>query len=795
MNKGAWKGLVILILLVLTPFHPVLFKGKTLQALPGLPGFLPNPGGVVPPVLDTSSAYIDEPLARLAKRQIREGKIPLWNPHAGMGQPLLGNMQSAILSPFRWPIIAFDSPLIWDLTLVSRIVLAGVLAYLLALSFHFSVLASLFTGIAFSLTGYFVLYVNMHHLSVEVLLPGFLLALKTFMGKPSRTKGLLLSLTTWLIWVGGNPEATILILVTGILFFILLKGESNVSPLRTMFHVLCGTLLAFPFILPGLEHLLHGQHHHGGATGMDHFRPWTVAGLFLPRFYMDGKDLPITYSPPWIGTSVILLAFGYLVFERKKNEPFPGKVLLATASVFLLKVFGMPLLNETGRLPGLSLILFHKYFFPDIVILLSLVGGKTIDSIKEAGGEAQKKAFWGIIPGVGVLLLIVLNRAIYNKLHLPYTVKFDPFYGLWVIPAFVGILAGLGKYPRVVSLFLVIFTAAELCSAVPGKRPERRNPFEKPGFLGILEKAKKTGEPTRCVSFQDIFLPNTSSAVEVDDIRINDAIIIERFALFAKNAIDGMMQGGVLSPGLFSTPDENILKLAEFFQSKWFFRKAYRELKEKWRNEVLKDFVFGSEAMDASGITHLLAMEPGSRRGDLARSNPSRWKLEGVVDGVTVYRNKKCPGRAFVPARIFSCKTMKEAVLWVRKNRNSLTEKAIIEQLPDDWPRTHDVLKKDTVKCFYDKDGVLCMRTDFSRPSVVLVSEVWFPGRKVLVDGRETAARPGDLCFTAFKVPPGKHLVRVMMEFPSFKTGLIFMFAGILLAFIPFLAPRGSKAK
>ncbi|MBK9384094.1 MAG: hypothetical protein IPN34_04650 [Planctomycetes bacterium] len=38
-----------------------------------------------------------------ARRQLREGELPLWDPRSELGQPLLANNQCALLSPFTWP--------------------------------------------------------------------------------------------------------------------------------------------------------------------------------------------------------------------------------------------------------------------------------------------------------------------------------------------------------------------------------------------------------------------------------------------------------------------------------------------------------------------------------------------------------------------------------------------------------------------------------------------------------------------------------------------------------------------
>ncbi len=70
----------------------------------------PEIHGVANPQLDVIQQYF--PWRMFAAEALREGVVPLWNPHAYCGQPFVANVLSAVFYPFTWlalavPIAAF----------------------------------------------------------------------------------------------------------------------------------------------------------------------------------------------------------------------------------------------------------------------------------------------------------------------------------------------------------------------------------------------------------------------------------------------------------------------------------------------------------------------------------------------------------------------------------------------------------------------------------------------------------------------------------------------------------------
>src|SRR5262245_59496159 len=55
-------------------------------------------------------AYYLEPWMHFAVEEVRSGRLPLWNPYASCGTPLLGNAQAAFFSPFTLLHYVFPGP-------------------------------------------------------------------------------------------------------------------------------------------------------------------------------------------------------------------------------------------------------------------------------------------------------------------------------------------------------------------------------------------------------------------------------------------------------------------------------------------------------------------------------------------------------------------------------------------------------------------------------------------------------------------------------------------------------------
>src|SRR5262245_52899995 len=112
-----------------------------------------------------------DPWLDLAAREWHAGRVPLWNPFAGCGAPLLANAQSAVFSPINWIYFATQSPYAWVAMAMVKLFVAGVGAYLLARELRLGAIGRLFVGLCFPFSGFIVVWLQYPMGSVAIWLP------------------------------------------------------------------------------------------------------------------------------------------------------------------------------------------------------------------------------------------------------------------------------------------------------------------------------------------------------------------------------------------------------------------------------------------------------------------------------------------------------------------------------------------------------------------------------------------------------------------------------------------------
>jgi uncharacterized membrane protein YfhO len=86
--------------------------------------------------------------------------------------------------------------------------------------------------------------------------------------------------------------------------------------------------------------------------------------------------------------------------------------------------------------------------------------------------------------------------------------------------------------------------------------------------------------------------------------------------------------------------------------------------------------------------------------------------------------------------------------------------------------------------------------TDLDAPGLLVLSEVYYPGWKAYVDGRETKVLRANYVMRAVALPRGKHIVEFRYDPLSFRIGAVITvlsFAG-LLVWLGWAALRKAKS-
>src|SRR5205823_11023954 len=102
--------------------------------------------------------------------------------------------------------------------LILRLLIAGFFSYLY-LRYFTGHAAALVGGIAFMLSGYFILFLNIDHLSTEIMLPLVFYATERLLRDGSIKGKLIAAASVYVTIVAGMPECTFLVLVYAYVYF------------------------------------------------------------------------------------------------------------------------------------------------------------------------------------------------------------------------------------------------------------------------------------------------------------------------------------------------------------------------------------------------------------------------------------------------------------------------------------------------------------------------------------------------------------------------------------------------
>ena len=81
-------------------------------------------------------AFQFRPLLHVAREQVRDGHLPLWNPYSYGGNPLFGDMQTALVYPLTWLTFVLPVDDAWTWMSMIKLLVAGLGAYFLARRFR-----------------------------------------------------------------------------------------------------------------------------------------------------------------------------------------------------------------------------------------------------------------------------------------------------------------------------------------------------------------------------------------------------------------------------------------------------------------------------------------------------------------------------------------------------------------------------------------------------------------------------------------------------------------------------------
>lgn len=556
------KALILVILAIiftLAPFYQVIFLDKTLNTAsitPGIMGDVPSENFIHTTLENAGntidrggSAWQDEPLSFKTASFYQRGELPTWNMSQGFGRPLGADMMSGAFSIFKIPFFVSPSLATLDFILLARICTATLGMLLFLKKQKLSSIASLLGSLAFSLSGYFLYFINMGHIQVEVLLPWLLLAVDYSLTKKNLPSLFLLATTILLLFMAGHPESMVIALAFSIIFEVW-KINSNLQQtnIKNNFIIVWKYISSLSiamfwgafFLLPFFEYFLNGY------TG-NHDIQFRVFAASLPFKSLLLQLFPLLIKHAiqfnilnhWSVLTIFFVLFS--VFNKKQRSLV--RVLFLISFVLVGKIYGIISFNWLAHIPLLNNFVYYKYLQPElsfVFAVLAAIGFDQFQKFVEKKSIPYKKIVSLIfIIGFLYLLTILVNREVLSNISLKRQLGafFTPLGALSLTLLLTKQLPR--KIAKIISpsfLFLILVISELWLSSPRFKIPRDNNPyFLQPGVKFLQEKQKD--DPFRLYSPDGLLYPATSSVFELQDIRDIHAVYPNNYAEYIKKFI------------------------------------------------------------------------------------------------------------------------------------------------------------------------------------------------------------------------------------------------------------------
>ncbi|MFQ5613070.1 MAG: YfhO family protein [Anaerolineae bacterium] len=374
------------------------------------------------------------PYRAYASEALRQGRLPLWNPHLFMGVPFLANSQAGVLYPLNWLFLWLSPPrqVAASMALHTWLAAVGMLAYARR-SLRLGWPGALLAAMLFALGGFLGAQVDHpNQLQVSAWLPWlFLLYDEAVAGRRRWTAVLLLAALIALTLLAGHSQAVFISLVGVGLYGVLRlqvtgfkfqvpgfrrrvsvsnfrwAGKRLISNLQSLISTLqvlavaagLALLLAAAQLLPTLELARQSIRRSGlsynEATSFS-LRPWTAHFTFLPPF---GLDLSVVFGEAfseWVAYAGLaglgLAALGLLTLAWRREAAVFALLGLAGAVLALGRATGPLYLVLYKFVPGFNLFRAPARWLLLYAFAVAVLAGLGLDALASRPIEVRAAA-------------------------------------------------------------------------------------------------------------------------------------------------------------------------------------------------------------------------------------------------------------------------------------------------------------------------------------------------------------------------------------------------------------------
>lgn len=794
------KVCIILLLLLNVFFFPVLWGNKTLMSgARDAPSIMPGGayGDVSPPrkfyrTPDPGApAWQYEPSTKIIQNQyLNEKNAPLWNPFSAYGTPLTADMISQPFYPLTFLLSLCLTIQTYDLFIIFRLFLAGIFTYLF-LRLFINTIPSLFASIAFMFTGYFIIYLNMQHLSVEILLPAVFYFFEILLRNNDSKRLACSSIIIFLIIAGGMPESAFLILSFGYLYyFFRVFTDLSLRP-KKLIHIknfilmnILGFTLSALFLLPFLEFMKYSFDMHQPSnrdvvagikhdTGFKSFLIYLIPMIFGGVYNSVFKD-QIGIIGYWGVLPFLFAVLSVIAYFRLKRDQFFNTTNLLviffslSATLMVMKRFGFYLINWIGYLPLSNMINYPKYQEPLLGFAVAVLAGIGFSVLSE---EKLKQRHFisavavtaGIIFGLFACWLPVITQIQRHKIFILLNITSALFLIVFATAFYLIGRRSVKFRSWLPYIFIFVLSGELFCNFILpsfyaiNKLPDKSfDPYKGAPYIDFL-KENNHGH-YRVFGRENVLYPNWSGVFGLYDIRQLNAMNVKKYMSFISSFLteeSGDKKFGATLPDRFTGGEKDY----------YFETLAERRLLQLSSVKyVLSISSYDSQSKNQD--------EPGPTPGFLRKVYDDEVKIHEVPDilprASVFYQAELVEQDDRILSRLKDPSFNPKLSILVSSATLSDTEKNFISRI-----NNFDFKNIDAAETSSFESQKVEIKADLSQPGILMLNDTCYPGWKAYVDGREAKILNVNYLFRGVLLEEGQHTVEFRYEPASFRLGLL----------------------
>lgn len=512
-----WGFVGLFLLLTLGFLHGAAFTSKLPVPVDEVARGYPYKGvvGEVTPrnplTNDTARQFL--PWMEVARHELFRLRPPLWNPYSFSGYPLLGNGQSAPLSPLFLATLFVPLPQQIVAMAGLKIFMALLFGFLFARRAGTGDAAACFAASAFAFSVFQTVYLYYSVTAVTALLPMVLYALLEAQEHARRRDLVLVALAIAAMMANGHPESVlhVAIAAAGLLLIDLALSPEKRAWLRRfrvpLLGALAGLALSAPAWVPVLEQVRLSSRLAELRAGHAVTYPLTAAWAMLSP---NGFGNPARQNWNWIlnysvvavsYVGLLVLAYFAAALVSRRTELRDRLWALYAVLLWLVALGWSPVGRLLNEVPPFSITANDKLRFVSL-FLAAVVAAKAVERLR-----GWYLPFAALCAGAAIYVY-VMRAAVLRPWDL-------------IAPAAVIVMMLVPR--RFAPAAAAVLLTAELFALNSGFNALVDRRYYKPR-LPIVEELRRLApkEPFRVAGLEWMFLPNASAHYGVEDIRGTD---------------------------------------------------------------------------------------------------------------------------------------------------------------------------------------------------------------------------------------------------------------------------------